>query len=177
MSTPFDPDRRRPLPSNHVFQAHDAHDPTKDYFFEAFRDEDDTGVYVNFVKDVGEFDTLNVLNMMWLDADQCEQFGAALLDASRIIREADANDAPDGGGGCLMSNIVPIRRRAPLHFLVYADDLGDYTVAFPRSSTPHDVGYESFAKVDEARRRAFVIGRRNFIQIYDETLPDLGGTA
>lgn len=96
MSDVFDPDRRRPLPTNHVFEAHDAHDPTNNYFCEAFRDEDDTGVHLNFVKDVGEFDTLNVLNTMWLDADQCEQFGAALLEAAQIIRMADKEDEQDG---------------------------------------------------------------------------------
>lgn len=91
MSEIIDLDRRRPLPVNHVFEAHDQHDPTKTYYFEAFRDEEDTGVYLNFVQDdCGSVGLATVRDHMWIDADQCEAFGLALMQAAKRIREADA---------------------------------------------------------------------------------------
>lgn len=80
-------ERRRPRPVNHVFEAHDQHDPTKTYHFESFRDEDDTGVYLNFVEgDAGKDGLATVRDMMWINADQCEAFGKALLDTAQLIR-------------------------------------------------------------------------------------------
>lgn len=87
MSNVIDFDRRKPVASNAVFEAHDQHDPTKAYYFEAFRDEDDMGVLLNFVQDDrGRDGMATCRDFMWIDADQCEEFGNALLAAARIIR-------------------------------------------------------------------------------------------
>ncbi len=80
-------DRRRPAPSNDVFEAHDSHDHTKTYYFHAFRDEEDTGVYLNFVEDDrGKDGMATIRDMMWISADQCEEFASALFKAARVIR-------------------------------------------------------------------------------------------
>lgn len=89
MSNAIDLDRRRALPSNHVFEAHDAYDPTN-YFFTAFRDEEDTGVRLNFCQETRTPGEAIIKAGMWIDADQCEQFGNALLAAAKLIRETDA---------------------------------------------------------------------------------------
>lgn len=87
-----EPERRRAA-HNDVFEAHSQHDPTCTYYFHAFRDESDTGVHLNFVEDDrGKDGMATCRDMMWIDADQCEAFGKALLDAAEIIRKAEAED-------------------------------------------------------------------------------------
>lgn len=91
MSNVADLDRRRPEAANHVFEAHDQHDPTNISYFEAIRDEADMGVVLMFVQDDrGRAGLATIHQMMWIDADQCEAFGKALVEAARIIR-ATAN--------------------------------------------------------------------------------------
>lgn len=78
---------RRKTAHNDVFEAHDSHDYTKTYYFHAFRDEEDMGVYLNFVEDDrGKDGMATCRDMMWIDADQCEAFAKALLQAAEIIR-------------------------------------------------------------------------------------------
>lgn len=77
-----DPDRRKPLPENYVFEAHEpyAHDPGKNYYLSAFREE--TDVFIGFVDD-----KQTILNWLHLDADQCEAFGLALINAAETLRK------------------------------------------------------------------------------------------
>lgn len=96
MSNVVDLDRRRPVPSNHVFEAADDFDPTNNCFLCVFRDEDDMGVYVDICEDVGDQDGFTVKAGHWLNGDQCEQFGKALIAAAQIIREADFKAACEG---------------------------------------------------------------------------------
>lgn len=97
MSNVIHLDQRRPIPNNHVFEAHDQYDGTTTRYFEAFRDEEDTGVVLVFVEDDTRREGLaTIREEMWIDADQCEQFGKALLAAAQVIREADFRES-DGG--------------------------------------------------------------------------------
>ena len=81
----------RRLTANTVFDAYEQDDPTKTYHFEAFRDEEDMGVYINFVDNHKDLDgSSKIRDMMWIDADQCEQFGNALLAAAELIRKQPA---------------------------------------------------------------------------------------
>ena len=85
MSATRDLDRRKPAPSNLVFEATDAFDPTATHFLMAYR-TDDGGVSIAFVNEA----TRVIRDSMWIDGGQCEQFGNALLEAARIAREAEA---------------------------------------------------------------------------------------
>jgi len=97
MSNVINLDQRRAKPGNHVFEAHDQHDGTATRYFHSFRDEEDTGVYLAFVEDdAGQDGLATMRETMWIDADQCEQFGKALLAAAQLIREADFGDGDRG---------------------------------------------------------------------------------
>jgi hypothetical protein len=96
MSNVIQLDRYRPTKSNHVFEAHDAEDETATRYFDSFRDEGDTGVYLSFIEGDPREGTAVMRETMWIDADQCEQFGKALLAAAQFIREADFRES-DGG--------------------------------------------------------------------------------
>jgi hypothetical protein len=85
VTQPIDRDRRRPLPHNHVFEAHDWHDPTN-WFLHCFRDDEDKGVFVNFCSDPDGQGGATIRSAIWIDADQCEQFGTALLAAAKLSR-------------------------------------------------------------------------------------------
>lgn len=84
---------KKRVPINHVFEALDPYDPTKTYRLEAFRDEEDTAVEVAFCDPPDEDGMSSVRAGMGLNADQCEEFGKALIAAAAIIRRADAEDA------------------------------------------------------------------------------------
>ena len=84
MSATRDLDRRKPAPSNLVFEATDAFDPTATHFLMAYR-TDDGGVSIAFVNET----TRVIRDSMWLNAEQCEEFGNALIEAARIGREAE----------------------------------------------------------------------------------------
>lgn len=84
MAATTDLDRRRPRASNDVFEAHDQHDDTKHYHFHAFRDESDTGVYLNFVNPDDRRGSGTIRDWMWIDSSQCREFGKALLAAADL---------------------------------------------------------------------------------------------
>lgn len=86
MTEPVDYDLRRPVPQNHVFEAHDWHDPTNGFLI-CWRDPENNGVLVNFCSYPDANGDSSIQARMWINADQCEQFGNALLDAARIIRD------------------------------------------------------------------------------------------
>lgn len=92
MSRSTDYDRRKPAPSNMLIEATDWYDYTKDYHLKVWEDvpcegcEDDEadtiprtienpGVTVAFVEDGTDI----IRDMMWLNPDQCEALGKALL--------------------------------------------------------------------------------------------------
>lgn len=87
MRSSTDLDRRKPLPTNHVFEAHDDFDLGKTWFLHVFGDETDTGVHLNIVEDVGEPGWLNIKHFQWLNAAQCREFGEALI---KVADKADA---------------------------------------------------------------------------------------
>lgn len=76
-------DRRKPLPENHVFEAHEpyAEDPDKNYHLSVFRGEAD--VFIGFVDP-----DKTILNWINIDADQCEAFGLALVEAAKALQQA-----------------------------------------------------------------------------------------
>lgn len=86
MATDIDLDRRRPQAGNHVFEAHDWHDPTNRYL-NCFRDMKDAGVYVTFCGEPDAKGESTITDMIWIDAAQCEQFAAALLEAAKVARQ------------------------------------------------------------------------------------------
>jgi hypothetical protein len=87
---------RPPTPDNNVFEAFDRDDPTKDYRLSVFRDEDDMGAYVSFCDPPDTRGLSTILNMIWLDANQCEEFGKSLIATAGIIRAADAKELIEG---------------------------------------------------------------------------------
>lgn len=94
MSNVIHLNQRRPMPGNQVFEAHDQDDETAKRYFKAFRSEEDTGVYLTFLEDYASGEGGAILReTMWIDADQCEQFGKALLAAAQFIREADFRES------------------------------------------------------------------------------------
>lgn len=76
-----------------------------------------------------------------------------------------------------MGDVLQLRSRTPLRVRVYADDLGEFTVAVPRSLSVGGADYRAFATAAEARQYGRETARRNFMLFVDETLPDLGGAA
>jgi len=81
---PVDLDRRRPKPTNLVFEAAKDCDPTEDHILFSFQSEDEAGVCVGFIHET----TRVFRDFIFLDADQCQEFGEALIEAARIAREA-----------------------------------------------------------------------------------------
>ncbi|MDR2880497.1 MAG: hypothetical protein LBV29_01155 [Azoarcus sp.] len=95
----FDFVNRRQKPSNHVFQVYPEDSDREDYL-SAFMDEDDFGVYIDFLQDIPDQPGIStVLAGMWLNLEQCEEVGKALLAAAQVIREANFRDANSRGNG------------------------------------------------------------------------------
>jgi hypothetical protein len=78
MNAPIDYDRRKPAPSNQIFEAHDSFDPAKGYFLLAFED-DPGGASICFIKD----ESLIVHSSMWISAEDCAKLGNALLKVAK----------------------------------------------------------------------------------------------
>lgn len=78
MSRPIDLDRRKPAPTNLLFELHDAADITKEYFLQVI--DMDGLVLVAFMEDRREgLGGLHVQSHMTLDLEECRTLGAALL--------------------------------------------------------------------------------------------------
>lgn len=84
MAIVTDLDRRRPRASNDVFEAHCQHDETRHYHFRAFRDQEDMGVYLNFVNPGDRGGEGTIRDFIWIDGKQCQEFGEALLAAANL---------------------------------------------------------------------------------------------
>lgn len=74
MSQLVDYDRRRPRPSNVLFEASDWCDDSKDYHLVAWETEEN-GVRILFVQEGTDI----IRDMMWINHEQCEVFGNALV--------------------------------------------------------------------------------------------------
>jgi hypothetical protein len=85
MTNVVDFDRRKPKPTNLVFEASNPHDWTDQHILFCFQSENETGVCVGFIQET----TRIFRDHMYLNADQCEEFGNALLEAARIGRETE----------------------------------------------------------------------------------------
>lgn len=83
----IDLDRRRPMPTNHVFEAYHPFDPTSDFLW-AFIGGGDTSVNIMFCEESRS--GIFIRRSMPLNAGQCEEFGQALLAAAAMIRGASA---------------------------------------------------------------------------------------
>ena len=85
----IDHDRRSPVPGNLLFEAHDQHDPTKTFFFMAYNDE--AGVTLCFVEGDARIDGMATLrDRMWIDAEQAEVLGKALIEFAARQRDGAA---------------------------------------------------------------------------------------
>ena len=77
MTEPIDYDRRKPAPSNQIFEAYDSFDTTKEYFLFAF--EVDDGASITFAKG----GNLSIHSSVWISAEDCARFGKALLKVAK----------------------------------------------------------------------------------------------
>lgn len=88
MKSPTDLDRRKPAPDNQIFEAHDWRDPTNLVLY-CYRDEEDKGAMITFCAERNASGSATMHQWMWINADQCEEFGNALLAAAKIIRSRE----------------------------------------------------------------------------------------